>query len=773
MRMDFKDLEYIALEGGGGKGAVYKGAIEALEELCIQKWKDGELFRIDKDGVVSQSDNVVSSGIIDVVKEAARKRQKPAILDFISDQQTKQSKIKGIAGSSAGAITAFPLSIGLNSEDIVMILKCYPFNEEFLPNTELHEGKYRMVGMDKNGNAKSLIAEDHFKKLGEDKIQHFIYSYQKKNNIGSNGLKKKIRYKVVSTIINVIFKGIQSIFDQIKIFFNNIKNYPSKVSNLIDINQGLLVAWNNIFLFFEKVFKRINDFGSEPILKSILNTGKTVLGVIKPYIGKKAKLFDLLPANNLYNSIGNLIWDRGIYAGFEVRDFFFKVLLLALSKDTHFKRSCITNFSKIKSFKEIGINEEKEIKNLSIRFNDKFEVEVEGLSKITLNKLVNLPELLTFEELYTITGINLCMCSTNATTNQPVYFSHYFTPNFPVIEALGASMNFPLAFKPIYNEANVIKNDDNTYPPFVDFLVSDSNTEIYKLYFNYNREDKKREATGDYNYCLNEILKLVKETYKLSMSVNGNLSFRSFLPYLKKFIEEKKWKDSYQKSLAYFYYNSAFKGLLIDGGVTNNLPTSIFTFTTDKKGLPIQDLAIKNKILSLKLDNSFPDELKNLVWNYFEEDKNGKTLERLTNWQDKLGSISFIKLIKKDLKLKNTYKRAKSDDQSELEDLSETVWIKICKELIEEYKLTKKGFTPWNKQVNAISALMSSLQFGMDQGHIEDISDNENIIPLCCYGVDTLDFDLTSKEISPLIELANKESKKQVINYFNEKKENK
>ena len=31
MKMNFEDFRYLSLEGGGGKGAVYFGAIKALE----------------------------------------------------------------------------------------------------------------------------------------------------------------------------------------------------------------------------------------------------------------------------------------------------------------------------------------------------------------------------------------------------------------------------------------------------------------------------------------------------------------------------------------------------------------------------------------------------------------------------------------------------------------------------------------------------------------------------------------------------------------------
>jgi len=172
--------------------------------------------------------------------------------------------------------------------------------------------------------------------------------------------------------------------------------------------------------------------------------------------------------------------------------------------------------------------------------------------------------------------------------------------------------------------------------------------------------------------------------------------------------------------------------------------------------------------LSLKLDRSFPDEFKEMVFNVLKEDKSGKTIEKLSNWQDKLGAFTFIKKVKKDLYLKKAFNRISKEEtlDDKLLSLSEEVWIKICKELVDEYKLSKKGYTPWNKQVFAVSGLIDSLQFGFDQAQIENISDNENIIPLYCYGIGTLDFDLTAKEMKPLVKIANENSKKDVFSYF-------
>jgi predicted acylesterase/phospholipase RssA len=73
------EVRYLALEGGGGKGFAYLGAIQVLEEL-------------------------------DVIE-----------------------KIKGFAGASAGAITAFLLSIGYTSKEIMAYLGTADFDSFFDP----------------------------------------------------------------------------------------------------------------------------------------------------------------------------------------------------------------------------------------------------------------------------------------------------------------------------------------------------------------------------------------------------------------------------------------------------------------------------------------------------------------------------------------------------------------------------------------------------------------------------------------------------------------
>jgi predicted acylesterase/phospholipase RssA len=78
-RLNEKDVEFLALEGGGGKGFAYLGAIDMLEREHVM------------------------------------------------------DRIRGFAGASAGAITAFLLSIGYNTEQLTDFLKTTHFDEFYDP----------------------------------------------------------------------------------------------------------------------------------------------------------------------------------------------------------------------------------------------------------------------------------------------------------------------------------------------------------------------------------------------------------------------------------------------------------------------------------------------------------------------------------------------------------------------------------------------------------------------------------------------------------------
>ncbi|WP_024831291.1 patatin-like phospholipase family protein [Ruminiclostridium josui] len=84
MKIEKEEIEYLALEGGGGRGNAFIGAIKALEDMKV-----------------------------------------------IQHENFRLKNIKGVAGASAGSITSLFLACGYNSREITDILKLENFNKFF------------------------------------------------------------------------------------------------------------------------------------------------------------------------------------------------------------------------------------------------------------------------------------------------------------------------------------------------------------------------------------------------------------------------------------------------------------------------------------------------------------------------------------------------------------------------------------------------------------------------------------------------------------------
>jgi predicted acylesterase/phospholipase RssA len=102
-----RDIDYLALEGGGGKGVAFLGAIEALQE----------------------------KGVLTFASRAPGPERStgwlPGEIDL--NRRLAEGGLTGIAGSSAGAITALMLSCGYDASDIGAILAGYDFDSFFDP----------------------------------------------------------------------------------------------------------------------------------------------------------------------------------------------------------------------------------------------------------------------------------------------------------------------------------------------------------------------------------------------------------------------------------------------------------------------------------------------------------------------------------------------------------------------------------------------------------------------------------------------------------------
>jgi hypothetical protein len=757
--MEFKEFEYLALEGGGGKGAVYKGAISALEKLMYREWIYERATRKKKDGSLLVPNLVEKDSFKSFEKNTNGefgKRDYPSILEYYGEDN-KDLKIKGISGASAGSITAFALSLGLTSEDIETILTSYPFSEEFLSDNALSEGKYRMVGINAKNDFEILTAEDDFKKLGELEIEKFEYGFTKQHqsrlekgadvvesfldpSLIRGEIKIAIRHYVVNFAISIILIGLKNKWDGIKNLINSVKK---KIKS---------VQLNYVASLFDELDVFFDNRKAAGIANNLISPLKFLFKQAIKLIGNKWKLGGLIPPDKITPAISNLFWDRGIFSGFEVRDFFCNMMLFAIYKKTEFVRRLIEADYK-------GITEEY-VNSLKIDFDDRFNADVEGNKK----KIEDVIRNMTFKDYFFVTGLNLIITVTNSTTAQPVYFSHYFTPDYPVTEAVGASMSFPIAFKPLYNEADVFKCD--ALPAFVK-PINHKSGNIKKLRF----------KQLDYDKGFSSVFKHVNERCGLGFCLNGNLSFRSFLPYLRAIIEKNDFSDNNEmKALCCFYYNSCFKGLLNDGGQTDNLPQRIFALnseivkTNDYTKVQIPD--ITKNVLALKLDNDYDPEIIDAVDETIRQDKGAKLLEKLSalSVDERISDSNFhfywLKLIIQKIKVKKHSKNA-------LKNLpkNKNIYEKISKDIFRQYERSLRGYTPWNRQKNAIGALLNSIQFGLDQGSIDNLGVNNDIVSLYCYGLGVFTFDLKTKDIRELVNFANTKSEESVFKHFKIKKD--
>jgi predicted acylesterase/phospholipase RssA len=249
------DVKYLALEGGGGKGITYLGAIEALEELKI----------------------------------------------LPANQPAGKNQIRGVAGSSAGAITALALALGFTSKDF----------RELLGQPERFNAFYDAAG---SGLYRTLELNNKFK-------------------VGSD---------------------------------------PGVTPDVVAARKG---AFGTI----PRVVKSFLPDSDDPMLRAI--------------------------AQDVEGYLYNVLYDRGIFPGFAVREFF---------------RSLLSDFvlkQGGKSRAAAGIKD------------DGSDV--------------------TFEQFFKLTKIDLVVTGVNVAAKRVGKWSQSITPDFPVADAVSISMNIPMLFKPV------------------------------------------------------------------------------------------------------------------------------------------------------------------------------------------------------------------------------------------------------------------------------------------------------------------------------------
>lgn len=692
-------IKNIVFEGGGGKGAIYVGAIRALEH----KFTKGN-------ALISEN-----------------------------------SLIEGLGGSSAGSITAFVLSLGLSAKDLEFITEHYQF-KDFLQESQEHVGKYRMVGNRKDGSAEILIGMDAGlgkknagfflnQKMG---YEHTPYRFSEKaQNLGGHFFKKTLRNAILNAFFDVIITGILK---------SGLAGLVSKVISIFVKNSFL----NSVVDFLRpdslieglKKMKESEEGAVSSFAGGYIYTLKTLLKMLftQIFLGRAS---DKMPIS--VSTVGNVIFENGMFSGFEVREFFFDCILYALKNpNTKFHQRFLTQHEK--GFPSDWGNKLKSIK--SRIDNGGHERVFTGDNELDKFVKEELPRL-TFKQLHSITQVNLIICVTNITQGVPNYFSHIYTPDFPVLEAVGASMTIPPALKPLYNEANV--HTGSFWQSTADRI--------------WRKNDNRK-----FNFVKACVLDAIVNKYQSDTPISLNNGTASFIPLLLKAIDDKDSLnhrfDGKDVNISPFeileVYNSIYKGMLVDGGVLNNIPYNLFR---DDKGAISDTLAIK-------LDGVFPESFIRPIYSKIKTQFG--ILSALT---DKLETLS-----RNTNKEKSAYdlvvhqrNRTQKSVEIKIKEYVESQYPRVFKQkesikrIIESVIAFAKDenqndFSPWNKR-KSIFSLIDAFMYNAEGGNVQRFSDHKNLIPLYSFGVDTFDFDL--KAIDDLVKHAQNEAEKQVKNSLN------
>jgi len=753
--MKIEDLKYLALEGGGGKGAVYNGAIRTIE-------------------------NKLGGSICDCRDTKERTK---SILDYGKIEGGKFiPQIKGIAGSSAGAITSFALGLGLNSEEINTVLEDYPF-ENFLKDT--HVGKYRMVGYDNE----IIIGQDRGKKIGGNSTELFSRVMMRKKTIKDNYLKRKLRAGVLVICRETIISGIR---DTIENLPRRLLNYivflfPTFFSSIIrqltnavdipsveDVEGELELNTENVRLV-NNITDQINLPTSVIIrqaLDYLIQTGLSTLTTSKKKV---------TPIKLDIDSISGVLFDRGAFSGLDVRDFFFRLTLFSISRNTYFKHRFINALNQNSlTLKQLSEGQKRKFKSI-VESIDEYKINstneptfsnwnhsITTGNKIhkSIKEFDEFISTLTFKDFFEITGIDVGFNVTNFTTDSPVFFSHKHTPDFPIIEAVGASMSIPPAIKPLYTQADVMTDNGDFSSKHFYLCINDDSIKITDEDGDLIKDnDKPISPIEAYHLGKAALKKYLSLKYEIS--TNNNIDNSSFLPLLKNEIKNFKGAkesilENYTVSIDWhtllFYYNAEYKGMFFDGGATNNIPYNYFReekFIGDKEGVSLEG------VLALKLDNSFPSEWLQAL----KEDIN--KLDKIKKLQIKRPNINISDYynyeIFESLNNPSLFVALNKKVKKNKIKLNKECWKKIRNELLSRYKSQKHSVLPWQSK-KSIFGVISTIQYGSEQGQIRHLSDHKHIIPLYCYGIGVYDFEMAKLE--PLLKLAQKKAEEQTERYF-------
>ena len=381
-KQDITKKKYLVFQGGGGKGNAYFGVLEALESKELH--------------------------------------------NTLPLRPEKENKIKGVAGASAGAITALNIALGMSVEDIQYeadrtknINDKDLFNgegfefEDYITKDIPHPGVYRAVEINPN----DLESTKFDTRIGfvSDTIYKDSYADMNAKEIANRIITKDFNYQTLADNTDNTLTELQK-----ELILDNEKLEKLAVYKT-DVAGGAKKPISD---------KPTADLNLKKINQQAINN--TIKTIARNRIKKAHKKN---PNNKIWKKLNsefddyfyNILFDRGMVCGTRIREYFESLIDRYLNK---------YHKEKYKEHKQQNSKRKKGI--------------------------------VTFQEFYEITNVDLRMTGTNMLAGECVIFSKVSTPYFPVSEAVGISMNIPGLFKPVYVRA---KDKDGNELPFEDTKI--------------------------------------------------------------------------------------------------------------------------------------------------------------------------------------------------------------------------------------------------------------------------------------------------------------
>jgi len=402
--VDIKDVNFLAFQGGGGKGIAYLGPIEALER------KD--------------------AGILPLKLPISR--------DPVTQTAGNRQGIIGISGASAGAITAYMIALGLSADDIrnesgflkprEKPVETPPF-DGFTPNIpyDFQPPEYlpgeNTSGFDFNDFFVKDKPSPAYKRAivwnGSAEKNMLIYAVDGFENVRGWKLKSK-KEKV---------KEADEIADKLKLKRSLVQNVRKTQKRKEKKKE------RGVFIQPAEYTGLKNNLADEAedirfVLEEEQNLSKLrmkdVISLVylfkkRSYRKSKSKILSSIAESNkrFYSHIYCALHDQGLFMGSAIRKFFIDVTNRRLPVN-------------------LGWTEEE--------LNEVIDKHGEDWAAT-----------MTFEQFFKWTGLDLVISGVNMTSGEQHNFSKDNTPLFPVVGAVELSMNIPGLFKPIYVNAVVKK----------------------------------------------------------------------------------------------------------------------------------------------------------------------------------------------------------------------------------------------------------------------------------------------------------------------------